>query len=60
MSGGVRSIFWRSRGGVSPDRTPTDTSGGSTPRRFAACVMPTSGDCRLRSTSTPSAFRGEM
>ena len=37
-----------------------ETSGAPMPRRRAACEMPTSGERRLRSTSTPSAFSGEM
>ena len=51
MSGGVRSIRWRSRWGVSPVRTATDTSGASRPCSAAAAAMPASGPRRLRSTS---------
>ncbi|OUD95291.1 hypothetical protein CMMCAS05_02360 [Clavibacter michiganensis subsp. michiganensis] len=60
MSGGVFASERRSPAGVSPERTPTVTSGGSAPSRFAVCTMPTSGERRLRSTSTASAFSGEM
>ena len=59
MSGGVVWIRRRSCGVVSPDRTPTLTSGTSTPSRSAVCRMPTSGARRLRSTSTARAFSGE-
>ncbi|ODA90623.1 hypothetical protein ATY41_09350 [Leifsonia xyli subsp. xyli] len=60
MSGGFdMSARWPAEG-VSPERTPTLTCGGSAPSRFAVCVTPTSGARRFRSTSTPSAFSGEM
>ena len=59
MSGGSRSSFCRSDDGVSPLRTPTVTSGGSSPSRRAVWVMPTRGLRRFRSTSTPSALSGE-
>ncbi|SLH03441.1 Uncharacterised protein [Mycobacteroides abscessus subsp. abscessus] len=60
MSGGVRCILRRAAAGVSPERTPTVISGGSSPSRLAVWVMPTSGARRLRSTSTASALSGEM
>ena len=49
----------RSVGVVSPERTATPRSGSSRPRRVLACLMPTSGERRLRSTSTARAFIGE-
>ena len=49
-SGGLRRIAWRSRCGVSPVRSPTETS----------APMPFSGARRLRSMSYESAFKGEM
>ena len=60
MSGGSVSSWRRSRAGVSPERTPTRTSGASSPRRRAVWVIPISGARRFRSTSTPSALSGEM
>ncbi len=60
MSGGVFTSARRSAAGVSPERTPTLTCGGSDPSRAAAWVIPTSGARRLRSTSTPRALSGEM
>ncbi len=60
MSGGEVCSLRRSALGVSPERTPTVTVGGSEPRRRAVCVTPMSGERRLRSTSTPSALSGEM
>ena len=60
MSGGFDSRARRSAAGVSPERTPTEISRGSVPWKRAVWVMPTSGARRLRSTSTPRAFRGEM
>jgi hypothetical protein len=60
MSGGRDSSDRRSRCEVSPDRTPTVTSRKESPRRAAACVMPTKGERRLRSTSTANALSGEM
>ena len=59
MSGGVRPNARRSSGGVSPVRMPTSTGGRARPSRCAACRMPTSGERRLRSTSTASALSGE-
>ena len=59
-SGGVRASNRLSPGVVSPDLTPTVTTGGDIPSLLAVCVTPTSGDRRFRSTSTPSALRGEM
>ena len=59
ISGGCVTSLRRSAGGVSPDRTPTDTSGTSRPWAAAVRAMPTRGARRLRSTSTPSAFSGE-
>ena len=60
MSGGSRSSSRRSAEVVSPERTPTVMAGTGIPSRFAVWVMPTRGERRLRSTSTPSAFSGEM
>ena len=60
MSGGWLSSARRSAVVVSPERTPTLTSGAGNPSRLAVCVMPISGERRFRSTSTPSALRGEM
>ncbi len=65
MSGGSRSSSRRSAEVVSPERTPTVMTGTSlycpdAASRFAVCVIPTSGERRLRSTSTPSALSGEM
>ncbi len=59
MSEGRRRNRARSAAGVSPVRMATVGSWNSTPERWAACAMPTSGDCRLRSTSTASALIGE-
>ena len=60
MSGGSRASNRRSPGVVSPLRTPTVTSGAGSPSRRAVCVTPTSGARRLRCTSTPRAFSGEI
>ena len=60
MSGGRVTSRRRSGAGVSPVRIPTVTSGVASPRRAAACRMPTSGARRLRSTSTASALSGDM
>ena len=60
MSGGLRTCRLRSDCGVSPERTPTEMSGMSRPSFCATRAMPASGARRLFSTSTPSAFRGEM
>ena len=49
MSGGSRSIAWRSRWGVSPVRTAT----------LSSAPIPRSGARRLRSMSYESAFSGE-
>ena len=59
ISGGCATSERRSAGSVSPERTPTLTSGTSRPWAAAVRAMPTSGARRLRSTSTPSAFSGE-
>ena len=58
MSAGLRANARRSSAGVSPERIATDTSGAALPSRAAACRMPASGERRLRSTSTASAFSG--
>jgi hypothetical protein len=60
ISGGRCTSERRSAGVVSPDRTPTVTSGVSPPSAAAVRAMPMSGARRLRSTSTPSALSGEM
>ncbi len=60
MSGGDLIKLRRSAAGVLPERTLTVTFGSG---RFSSCaarVMPVSGARRLRSTSTASAFSGEM
>ncbi len=59
-SGGVRMNARRSSAGVSPVRMPTAIDGSGSPNRCAACRMPVNGARRLRSTSTASAFNGEM
>ncbi len=59
MSGGALTSLRRSAALVSPERTPTATSGTPVPSRAAVCRMPASGARRLRSTSTASAFSGE-
>ena len=58
-SGGWAVSARRSEAGVSPERTPTRTSGNEPPRRSAVCRMPVSGARRLRSTSTARALSGE-
>ena len=60
MSAGVRWNLARSAAGVSPVRTAIDgTWKGMSPAN-AALEIPASGARRLRSTSTASAFNGEM
>ena len=59
-SGGLRNCRFRSDCGVSPERTPMEISGSSTPRRCATRDIPASGTRRLRSISTPSALSGEI
>ena len=59
MSGGVVTSLRRSAALVSPDRTPTLSSGTFWPSRSAVCRIPVSGARRLRSTSTASALSGE-
>ena len=59
MSGGRRSIAWRSLCGVSPVRIATSGRCTASPRRAATRAMPPSGVRRFRSTSTASALRGE-
>ena len=59
MSDGDLVNARRSAAGVSPERTATRMSGGSWPNRTAAWPIPTSGDLRLRSTSTARALSGE-
>ena len=60
MSGGLPASLRRSSAAVSPVRMPTLIGGTARPSRCAACDTPTSGECRLRSTSTASALSGEM
>ena len=60
MSGGLVASRRRSAGGVSPVRTPTLNGRRRSPSRSAVRAVPTSGEVRFRSTSTPSAFNGEM
>jgi hypothetical protein len=49
-----------SAGGVSPLRSPTVSGRWGIPRRSATRCVPTNGEVRLRPTSTPRAFNGEM
>ena len=58
MSGGWVTSRRRSAAGVSPERTPTVTSGTCWPSRSPVWRMPVSGLRRLRSTSTASALSG--
>ena len=60
MSGGAVLNRRRSAALVSPERTPTRISSGSRPMRSLSREIPANGERRLRSTSTPSAFSGEM
>ena len=60
MSGGWVASRRRSAGGVSPVRTPTLIGARLSPSRSAVRAVPTSGEVRLRSTSTPRALSGEM
>ena len=60
ISGGLRTCRERSAEGVSPERTPTEIFGASRPSFSAVRAMPVSGARRLFSTSTPSAFSGEI
>ncbi len=60
MSGGLLNRERRSAAVVSPDLTPTVISGAGSPSRLAVWVIPIRGERRLRSTSTPRAFSGEM
>ncbi len=60
ISGGWADSLRRSSAAVSPVRTPTRMSSGGRPRRSAAWPTPVSGERRLRSMSTASAFIGEM
>ena len=59
MSGGCVASLRRSSAAVSPVRTATVMSGSGSPSRCAACRIPVSGDRRLRSMSTASAFSGD-
>src|ERR1700674_4474795 len=59
MSGGWRSIWRRSRGGVSPVRIATVIGDCLRPSLSACSAMPRKGACRFRSMSTVSAFSGE-
>jgi hypothetical protein len=60
MSAGSRWKRARSAAGVSPVRTATVGRWNRSPRAVARLAMPAIGDRRLRSTSTASAFSGEM
>ena len=60
MSGGCFACARRSSCGVSPVRSPMRMPGGSVPSMRPRAAMPASGARRLRSTSTASAFSGEM
>ena len=60
MSAGSLANRARSRGGVSPVRTAIVGSFTTSSRRAATRAMPTSGACRLRSTSLARALSGEM
>ena len=59
MSGGWVARRLRSAAGVSPVRTPTLICERGVPSRSAARAVPTRGEVRFRSTSTPSALSGE-
>ena len=59
ISGGWRTCLLRSALVVSPDRTPTRTSGTGCPKRSPVRPIPNSGARRLFSTSTPNAFNGD-
>ncbi len=59
MSDGALTNARRSAAGVSPERTATLISGAGSPSRAAAWPMPTSGERRLRSTSTARALSGD-
>ena len=58
-SGGAVVSLRRSAAEVSPERSPTVTSGSFSPSRSAVWRMPASGARRLRSTSTARALSGE-
>jgi hypothetical protein len=60
MSGGVREMRARSLAGVSPERMATAGTRYVSPRLSAVAAIPARGARRLRSTSTASAFSGEM
>ena len=60
MSAGSRWKRARSTAGVSPVRTATVGAWNASPRAAARLAMPAIGARRLRSTSTASAFSGEM
>ena len=60
MSAGSRWKRARSAASVSPVRTATVGRWNRSPRAVARLAMPAIGDRRLRSTSTASAFSGEM
>ena len=57
-SGGRRAMTRRSWAGVSPVRRATLMCGVGSPRSSHWVAMPASGERRLRSTSTASAFSG--
>ena len=60
MSPGLRTMRWRSRWGVSPVRSWTRGTRGTSPRASVVRMMPARGARRLRSMSAASAFSGEM
>ena len=59
-SGGSFSMRARSRDSVSPDRIATVTVWWAVPSLAATAEIPASGALKFRSTSTPSAFSGEI
>ena len=60
MSGGCEAMARRSCAVVSPLRVATRIDGGLRPMALHWAAMPASGVSRLRATSTPSAFNGEI
>ena len=60
MSGGCEAMARRSCAVVSPLRVATRIDGGLRPMALHWAAMPARGVSRLRATSTPSAFNGEI
>ncbi len=59
ISGGRRSIFWRSEGGVSPLRVSARTEGTGSPAARNLSTSSARGSSRLRRTSVFRALSGE-